>query len=239
MANFAAQNGFAASTATGTLVVNPAALAVTASSATLLTGRQFPQSHPATVGLCGPDNAATGHDSSDLLGYSSPPEIRWALTPRNARERLHPTTRSPTCPVTLSITAVPLTITANNVSRAFGVPNPTFTASYVTLVNGDTPASLTGTLSCTSTATATSLPGPYPITCSGQTSTNYNITYVPGTLTVTAVGPVLTLNPTALAFTSPLGVTTVSQAVTVSNTGSAALRITGITLAGANPYGSG
>jgi hypothetical protein len=136
---------------------------------------------------------------------------------------------------TLSITVVPLTITANNATRAFGAPNPTFTATYVTLVNGDTAASLTGTLNCTTTATAASPAGPYPITCSGQTSTNYTITYVAGTLTVTAVGPVLTLNPTALAFTSPLGVTTVAQAVTVSNTGGAALRITGITLAGANP----
>ena len=41
-----------------------------------------------------------------------------------------------------------------------------------------------GTLSCTTTAVTTSPVGSYPITCSGQTSTNYAITYVAGTLHV-------------------------------------------------------
>jgi len=51
----------------------------------------------------------------------------------------------------------------------------------------------------------------------------------------TAVGPVLALAPTALTFSSTLNVTTPGQTVTVSNIGSAALRITSITLGGANP----
>ena len=134
----------------------------------------------------------------------------------------------------LLVNQAPLTITANNATRAFGAANPTFTATYAGFVNGDTPASLTGTLGCTTTATAASLPGPYPITCSGQTSTNYNITYVPGVLTITAVGPVLTLQPTTLTFSSVPNVTTAPQLITVSNAGGAPLRITGISLGGAN-----
>ncbi len=39
-------------------------------------------------------------------------------------------------------------------------------------------------LSCTTTAVTNSPVGGYPITCSGQTSTNYAITYVAGTLHV-------------------------------------------------------
>jgi hypothetical protein len=136
---------------------------------------------------------------------------------------------------TLTISPVALTITANNATRPFGTANSTFTATYAGFVNGDTPASLTGTLACTTTATTTSAVGTYPITCSGQTSTNYTITYVPGVLTVTAVGPVLTLAPTALTFSSTLNVTTPGQTVTVSNTGSALLRITSITLGGTSP----
>jgi len=140
-------------------------------------------------------------------------------------------------PGSVTITAgVPLTITANNATRAVGAPNPAFTATYAGFVNGDTPASLTGTLVCTTTATTANPAGTYPITCSGQTSATYTITYVPGVLTVTAAGPILSLAPTALTFTSPINVTTVSQPVTVSNAGSAPMRITGITLGGANPF---
>ncbi|HZT00141.1 MAG TPA: MBG domain-containing protein, partial [Terriglobales bacterium] len=235
VANFAAQNGFAASNATGTLVVNPAALAVTASSATIAYGTPVPTITPSYSGFVGTDNVGNSVTTPATCSVTVPAGNLVGTYTTQCAGAVAPNYTIVYVNGTLSITAVPLSITANNVSRAFGVANPTFTATYATLVNGDTPASLTGTLSCTTTATATSLPGPYPITCSGQTSTNYNITYVPGTLTVTPVGPVLTLNPTALAFTSPLGVTTVAQTVTVSNTGSAALRITGISLAGSNP----
>jgi MBG domain (YGX type)/Abnormal spindle-like microcephaly-assoc'd, ASPM-SPD-2-Hydin len=138
-------------------------------------------------------------------------------------------------PGTLAVTPAPLTVTANNATRVVGAANPTFTVTYTGFRNGDTAASLGGTLSCTTTATVTSPAGTYPITCSGQTSTNYTITYVPGTLTVTGGAPVLTLSPTSLAFSSPLNVTSAAQTVKVSNTGTAALRINGITLGGASP----
>ena len=105
---------------------------------------------------------------------------------------------------TLKITAVPLTITANNASRAYGAANPVFTASYAGFVNGDTAASLTGTLSCITTAIVSSPGGTYPITCSGQTSTNYTITYVPGTLTVTRVPLTLTANPASMVYGTAL-----------------------------------
>ena len=63
--------------------------------------------------------------------------------------------------------------------------NPTFTASYNGFVLGEGPSALSGTLSCTTTALTNSFVGGYPITCSGQTSTNYAITTTsPGTLHV-------------------------------------------------------
>jgi hypothetical protein len=111
-----------------------------------------------------------------------------------------------------------------------------FTATYAGFVNGETVAVLTGTLACVTTATTTSLAGTYPITCSGQSSINYAITYVPGTLTVTgAAAPILSVSPTALTFTSPALVTSAAQAVTVSNVGTAPLIITSITRTGTNP----
>jgi len=88
---------------------------------------------------------------------------------------------------TSDITPAPLTIKANNQTKAYGQGLPSLTATYLGLVPGDTPSSLSGTLVCTTTAVILSpvSGSPYPITCSGQTSTNYNITYTAGTLTVT------------------------------------------------------
>jgi hypothetical protein len=90
-------------------------------------------------------------------------------------------------PGELTIGPVPLTITANNVARAFGVANPPLNSVTASgFANGDTLASLNGSLTCTTTATQASLPDAYPITCSGLTSPNYTITYTPGVLTVTS-----------------------------------------------------
>jgi hypothetical protein len=58
-------------------------------------------------------------------------------------------------------------------------PSPAFTitsASYSGLVNGDLPTVVSGTLSCTSSATADAA-GNYAISCAGLKATNYIITY--------------------------------------------------------------
>jgi hypothetical protein len=85
---------------------------------------------------------------------------------------------------TLSVGAITLTVTADNKTKLLNAPNPPFTVSYSGFVNGDTPASLSGTLSCGTNAVLNSPIGSYPITCSGQTSPNYTIVYVPGTLKI-------------------------------------------------------
>ncbi len=119
----------------------------------------------------------------------------------------------------MTITQVALTITADNQSRIYGMSNPAFTVTYAGFVAGDTAASLGGALSCSTTATITSSPGTYPITCSGQTSPNYVITYAPGTLTITKATATVTLSnlnhiydgtgKAATATTNPIGLTVV------------------------------
>lgn len=312
VANFAAQGTFAASTATGSLLVNQAPLTITASSATVPYGTAIPAITLTVTGLVNGDTVAslgtivcstpavlgsavgayptsctgavnpnyvitningtvtvtgvpltiTASNALRPYGTANPPftatyagfvsgdtsaVLSGVLVCTSTATAASPVASYPiTCsgltstnytityvPGTLTVTAVPLTITASNATRAVGAPNPTFTATYAGFVNGDTVASLAGTLACTTTATATSPAGTYPINCSGQTSTNYTITYVPGVLTVTATGPILLVAPTALTFTSTPNVTSVAQTVNVSNIGSAPLRITGITLGGA------
>ncbi len=85
-----------------------------------------------------------------------------------------------------------LTVTANNLSRAYGAANPTLTVTYLGFVSGDGSSVLTGTPSLTTSATAASLPGQYPITVTQGTlaARNYAFKLVNGTLTVTATGSV-------------------------------------------------
>jgi hypothetical protein len=87
-----------------------------------------------------------------------------------------------------SITPRPLTVTANNASRTYGVPNPVFSASFNGFANGDTASSIQGAPTLTTTATPTSLPGNYPISMAqgSMASTNYTFVLTGGTLTVTA-----------------------------------------------------
>ena len=78
----------------------------------------------------------------------------------------------------------PLTITADEKSRITTQPNPPLTASYAGFVAGETAAVLGGALSLATPADTTSPAGLYSIVPSGQSSQNYTIRYVNGTLTV-------------------------------------------------------
>jgi hypothetical protein len=103
----------------------------------------------------------------------------------------------------LTITLAPLAITANNASRRYSQANPAFTASYGGLPPGSAAPALNGTLVCTTTATAASPAGTYPITCSGLSSPNYSITFVPGVLTVTADALTVAAPSTARQYGQP------------------------------------
>lgn len=85
----------------------------------------------------------------------------------------------------VAIAKAPLTITAENKSKQVGSENPALTVSYSGFVNGENESSLTTQPTVTTTATTDSPVGTYPITASGAASSNYEITYVAGTMTVT------------------------------------------------------
>ena len=85
---------------------------------------------------------------------------------------------------TLTINKASLTITPANASKTYGAANPTLAVTYTGFVNGDTQTKLTTQPSLTTTATAASAVGSYPITASGAVAVNYTITYVAGTLTI-------------------------------------------------------
>ena len=92
---------------------------------------------------------------------------------------------SGTAQKTFAITKKALTVTADNKQVTFGDDAPTYTESYDGFVNNETKAVLGGTLALTcSYVKNQSGAGTYDITPSGLTSSNYDITFTKGTLTV-------------------------------------------------------
>lgn len=104
-------------------------------------------------------------------------------------------------PSSLDVLKAPLTITAENKSRAYGATLPVLTAVYSGFVAGDSAANLASPVRLSTSAVATSGVGSYPITADGASDANYAITFQPGTLTVTQA----TLTVTPKSITRRLG----------------------------------
>jgi hypothetical protein len=85
---------------------------------------------------------------------------------------------------TLVINKAMLTVTADNKTKIYGMPNPLLTASYNGFVGGESASVLSSPAVLNTTATTTSGAGKYPITVSGAAAANYTIQYVNGTLQV-------------------------------------------------------
>src|SRR5207237_890626 len=77
------------------------------------------------------------------------------------------------------------TAAIDHFSKVYGTANPAFGVRYSGFVNGDTAASLGGTLTFSTAATASSPVGPYAVTPAGLTSSNYTISFVDRPLDVT------------------------------------------------------
>lgn len=86
---------------------------------------------------------------------------------------------------TIIVSPATLTVVAPNLTKTLDAPNPALSnVVYSGFEFSDGPGGLGGSLSCTTIATLNSPVGTYPITCSGQTSKNYAISYKPGTLKI-------------------------------------------------------
>lgn len=85
---------------------------------------------------------------------------------------------------TLTVNKANLTVKANDASRDYGVPNPTFTTTYTGFVLGQTAANLTTAPVVTTSAIINSAPGYYDLVPGNGVSQNYNFIYTNGRLTV-------------------------------------------------------
>ncbi len=106
-----------------------------------------------------------------------------------------------TATTSFQVTPAPLTVAASNASRSYGAANPAFSATVTGAVGSDSFSE-----SFTTTATATSNVGSYPIVpaVTGANLASYTVTAVHGTLTVSSAS-------TTTALTAPASATSGSS----------------------------
>ena len=132
----------------------------------------------------------------------------------------------------MTIAKAPLTVTASNATMGYGGPLPALSGKLTGVVNNDSIAA-----NYTTTATASSAVGAYPITAtlSGASQANYTLTNTPGTLTVTQAMPaiVITSSAPALFTTNPITLTATVSSPAGTPTGTVTF------LDGSTPLGTG
>jgi len=185
--------------ATATYLVAQAPLTITADNQTSIYGQALPTLTAPYAGLVNGDTPAslTTSPTCTTTATSASAAGTYPITCSGAVDPNYAITYAAG---TLTIGAAPLTISADNQASTYGQALPTLTASYSGLVNGDTPASLTTSPTCTTTATSASPSGTYPISCSGAVDPNYAITYAAGTLTIGAAPLTVTADDQSVAF---------------------------------------
>jgi hypothetical protein len=175
---------------------------------------------PQTVSLAG-----TGAAANTPIVTLSPTTLTFASTTVGSTSAAQTVTLTNTGTAALTITGVTLT----------GTNTGDFAQTNTCPVS---PATLAANANCTISVT-------FKPTATGARSANVSIadnaTGSPQTVPLTGTGaaagtPAVTLNPTSLSFAATtVGSTSAAQTVTLTNSGTGALTITGVSLTGANP----
>ncbi|MDO4319729.1 MAG: MBG domain-containing protein [Bacteroidales bacterium] len=173
-----------ASLKSGTLTVNPATLTVTADNAS----RLYREENPALTFTV--EGWRNGQDNS---AFTQAPELSTTATLTSdageypieiAKTAVAPNYAISYVDGTLTVDKRDLTVSADDCQRPYGEENPEFAISYQGFAGDDDASVLSEVPVATTTATAKSDVGTYPIEISGGEAKNYNVTYNPGTLTI-------------------------------------------------------
>lgn len=215
----ATDNGTPARSATSTftLTVNKAVLTVTAEAKTRAYGAANPTLTVAYTGFASGETLATS-------GVTGAPEVTTTAAPTSVVGSYPITVAVGTLasdnytftPVngTLTVSKAPLTLTADNKTRAYNSINPTLTYTITGLANGETAAVLTGAPVLSTEANAASNVGTYPITIGLGTllANNYSFaSLVNGTFTVTPASVQITIEGLSKVYNGqPQSVTAVT-----------------------------
>jgi hypothetical protein len=183
----------------GTLTITQIALSVTANNATRVYGDPNPAFTGTITGLVNGDNITFSATSADpTVAVGTYPIVPTLVDPNGKLVNYTLTSTNGT----LTVTPAPLTVAAANSTRAYGDPN-NLSGTITGIKNGD---NITATYS--TTATAASAPGTYPITPSLVDPTgklgNYTVSSSNGTLTVTPATLTVTAANASMLFGDPV-----------------------------------
>ena len=172
-------NSFPSVTTSVALTVSMAPLTVTPAAASRAYGDANPVLSGSISGVKNGDSLSASY-SSTASAFSSVGAYPITAAPSGARLTNYAVTLMP---ASLTVTSAPLTVAAWSTNRAYGAANPVFAGTLSGIKNSD-PI----TASYSSTASAASPVGAYAITASasGAALSNYALTLVPGTLSVSA-----------------------------------------------------
>ena len=175
---------YAASPATGTLVIGQATPTITWSDPAGITyGTPLgPTQLDATAtfgGVLVPGTFTYTPALGTVLNAGQGQALAVRFTPSDAADF-----QDDAASVLINVRPAPLAVKVDGASKIYGRPNPAFTSTYSGFVLGQGAGALGGTLRFTTPATAGSHVGSYAITPAGLTSSNYAILFAGGTLTV-------------------------------------------------------
>ncbi|MHB8284487.1 MAG: MBG domain-containing protein, partial [Caulobacteraceae bacterium] len=191
----AADSDYAISYVAGGLTVTPAALTITANNQTKVYGAAVPTLTDSYSGFVNGDTAASLSTQPTLTTTATAASHvagnPYAITASGAADSDYAISYVAGA---LTVTPAALTITADNQTKVYGAAIPALTDTYSGFVNGDTSASLSTAPTNTTTATAAShvAGSPYAINVSGAADSDYTISYIPGSLTVTPAALTIT-----------------------------------------------
>jgi sugar lactone lactonase YvrE len=225
----------------GSLTITPRALTVTAADASKTYGDPDPAFTASYDGFADGDGLGV---LSGTIGFTTnepacnAPVGVYVITPGGLSSPNYVFTFTPGH---LTVTPRALTIAANDASKIYGQPDPTFGAIGTGFAPGEGLNNLAGTLKFITSdpAPLTAPAGSYTITPSGLSSPNYTITFAPGTLTVSpatttltgASVPWLVVGTSSVTQSGSVGSNSVlpfGQAVTVAIVGASGTVATGL-----------
>jgi FtsP/CotA-like multicopper oxidase with cupredoxin domain len=239
VANYAAQNGFQSSTATGTLVVNPAPLTITASGGSMTYGGPVPTITPSYSAFVLGQTVATALTTQPTCSTTATSASPVATYPSTCSGAV-----APNYSIAYAAGAVVVGKASSTTAIVSNLPNPSIIGQIVTITYTVTPqfagSVMTGTVTVNATSGESCTAAPTVGSCT--------ITFATGgtrTLTATYSGDTnvngsasaaksqtvsnISLSTTSLLFGNQLvGTRSASQTVTLSNVGTTALTISSI-----------
>lgn len=178
----------------GTVDVTPAALTITASSASMLTGEAAPAITPSYSGLVNGDTEPATPPTCSTTADASSPAGTYASTCSGAADDNYAITYVDGV-VTVNQSITPVVVTASSATVTYGDAIPAITPDYDGMSGTpNTPAV------CTTTATQGSGAGVYATTCSGADDPAHTFTYVDGSITIVPAAATVTASSGSMTY---------------------------------------